>query len=618
MKTFCNVRLFTCTILVSILFTAGTAWTAGDTVMYQGSLANPDGTAVPDGTYLMNFNIFGQPEGGTALWGVKGISVQVTGGSFAVELGSTEPFGDLFQRGNPRWLEIAANLGAGMNTFAPRVPFTMVPHAGDAATLEGNQAAAFANADHDHDLQNLGGTVTDAQVPDTITVNNAATAGNADTVDGNHASAFATAGHGHNLQDLGGTVTDAQVPDTVTVNNAATADNATHANDADLLEGNPAASFWNILGNAGIMPGTHFLGTTDNVPLELWVNNARALRIEPNADSPNLIGGWKDNKVDTGVKGATIGGGGDILSPNRVLGAYGTVGGGGNNWAGDGAGTPDEQFYATTSGGEGNTAEGSHSTVCGGKSNTAAGDYSIVAGGDHSTTEGDYSFAAGRRAKAKHQGSFVWGDSMDAGVESSRDNQIKLRARGGMHLIANGSSGLNPPAFLIESASADGVGIYINDTSSDASLVMANQGTGELIKGFSGAGGSNQVFTVENDGDVVAKSFTPTSDRNAKENFTPVDAREILDKVTELPLSSWNFKGDNADTRHLGPMAQDFHAAFGLGNTDKGIATTDLDGVALAAIQGLNQRMKDKDREIAALRAELESMKSMIQQLTAK
>jgi len=97
-----------------------------------------------------------------------------------------------------------------------------------------------------------------------------------------------------------------------------------------------------------------------------------------------------------------------------------------------------------------------------------------------------------------------------------------------------------------------------------------------------------------------------------------VDAREILDKVTELPLSSWNFKGDNADTRHLGPMAQDFHAAFGLGNTDKGIATTDLDGVALAAIQGLNQRMKDKDREIAALRAELESMKSMIQQLTAK
>ncbi|OQC03870.1 MAG: hypothetical protein BWX80_02655 [Candidatus Hydrogenedentes bacterium ADurb.Bin101] len=200
MNTFCNARLFTCAILVSILFTAGTAWTTGDTVMYQGTLANPDGAAVPDGTYLMNFNIFGESEGGTALWGIKGISVQVTGGSFAVELGSTEPFGDLFQRGNPRWLEIAANLGAGMNTFAPRVPFTMVPHAGDAATLEGNQAAAFANADHGHDLQNLGGTVTDAQVPDTITVNNAATAGNAttagnaDTVDGNHASAFATAG----------------------------------------------------------------------------------------------------------------------------------------------------------------------------------------------------------------------------------------------------------------------------------------------------------------------------------------------------------------------------------------------------------------------------------------
>jgi hypothetical protein len=97
-------------------------------------------------------------------------------------------------------------------------------------------------------------------------------------------------------------------------------------------------------------------------------------------------------------------------------------------------------------------------------------------------------------------------------------------------------------------------------------------------------------------GNAYAKAFVSTSDRNAKENFTPVSPASVLDKVLSLPISRWNFKTDTG-TPHLGPMAQDFYAAFGVGPDDKHIATVDADGVALAAIQGLNEKVENGKRK---------------------
>jgi hypothetical protein len=85
----------------------------------------------------------------------------------------------------------------------------------------------------------------------------------------------------------------------------------------------------------------------------------------------------------------------------------------------------------------------------------------------------------------------------------------------------------------------------------------------------------------------------------------------LLDKVAAMPISHWNFKGDTA-TPHLGPMAQDFHAAFGLGTDDKHIATVDADGVALAAIQGLNQKLDETRAENAELKQRLEKLEQLI------
>jgi hypothetical protein len=125
---------------------------------------------------------------------------------------------------------------------------------------------------------------------------------------------------------------------------------------------------------------------------------------------------------------------------------------------------------------------------------------------------------------------------------------------------------------------------------------------------------------------VYANSVQLVSDRNAKENFATVNSQSVLEKVAALPMTEWNYKQDSAGQKHLGPMAQDFHAAFGLnGPDDKHISLVDESGVALAAIQGLNQKLNQKDgkieaqaAEIAELKAQLNELKQTVQSLAEK
>lgn len=130
-----------------------------------------------------------------------------------------------------------------------------------------------------------------------------------------------------------------------------------------------------------------------------------------------------------------------------------------------------------------------------------------------------------------------------------------------------------------------------------------------LQNGNVGIGTSNPTNKLDVAGNVSGTTFITTSDRNAKENFNSISPAEVLAKVAELPISEWNFKTDT-QTTHIGPMAQDFYAAFGVGSDDKHIATVDADGVAFAAIQGLNQKL---ERENADLRARLEKLEQLLE-----
>ena len=128
-----------------------------------------------------------------------------------------------------------------------------------------------------------------------------------------------------------------------------------------------------------------------------------------------------------------------------------------------------------------------------------------------------------------------------------------------------------------------------------------------FVTGINGAGTPTSVCYTQN-----LAGWTCTSDRNVKRNPRPVDTSDVLAKVVALPVYHWQPKeGPNRDVEHLGPMAQDFKAGFGLGNDDKAIGSQDADGVALAAIQGLHRLMQEKDAKIEALQQRVASLEGL-------
>jgi hypothetical protein len=278
------------------------------------------------------------------------------------------------------------------------------------------------------------------------------------------------------------------------------------------------------------------------------------------------IAGGRCNKVD-GIFGTIAGGGvsGDPFCSygNSVTDDGGTIGGGGDNQAGDGSG---------------DTANATYATVSGGYSNTASGSYATVPGGQDNTAQGDFSFAAGYRAQANHYGSFVWADSRGTTDFSSQHNyQFRARAYGG---------------FRFE----DGESLWVELSYLPSSPITTS--TGAYLTG----------------GGV----WTNNSDRNLKENFEPVDGQDVLDRLAELPITTWNYRVEDPSVRHMGPVAQDFYATFGLGSDDRHIAALDAAGVALAAIKGLFAENQALEEEVAILKDENAALRGDLDDLEAR
>jgi hypothetical protein len=209
----------------------------------------------------------------------------------------------------------------------------------------------------------------------------------------------------------------------------------------------------------------------------------------------------------------------------------------------------------------------------------------------------------------------VWADSQNADFASTTANQFNIRASGGVRLsddtpaISFGTTGRQ---MINLYANTYGIGVQTSTMyfRSNSRFSWFDGGTHSDSQNSPGTGGT-VLMTLTSGGLTVNGTFVSASDRNTKENFKPVDPRAVLAKVVALPLSEWNYKSDTA-SRHLGPMAQDFYAAFGVGPDDKHIATVDADGVALAAIQGLNQKLEQKETEITDLKRRLDALEKII------
>jgi hypothetical protein len=285
-------------------------------------------------------------------------------------------------------------------------------------------------------------------------------------------------------------------------------------------------------------------------------------------ESNGTIAGGSENAITAQGGSSAIGGG----HGHTASGAYGTVAGGNMNTVGSffstvggGAGNTASNWGAAVCGGTINRASGWGSTIGGGETNTASGSYATVPGGNYNVAGGFYSFAAGRKAKANDDGAFVWADTSDFDFTSVADNEFAARATGGVRFVTG-----------IDGTGAPNAGVQV------------------------AAGGG---------------SWSSISDRNLKENFALVDTRELLERIALLPISSWNYKAQNPSIRHIGPMAQDFYAAFDIGEDNTHITTIDPDGVALAGIQALYNENQLQREEIEMLKAQLAEMEALLHKL---
>jgi hypothetical protein len=359
--------------------------------------------------------------------------------------------------------------------------------------------------------------------------------------------------------------------------------------NAATLGGRSTADFWGTAGNTGANPANGaFLGTADDQPLELRVNGVRALRLEPAPAGANVLGGATNNALAPGLSGSVIAGGAyafiDTASSNSVIGggitnviqdsaAQSTIGGGAGNLiqtaAGDStiAGGEGNLIAPNASdsaigGGNSNTAGAPSETIGGGEFNSASGYAATVPGGAGNVAAGDYSFAAGYNADAADNGSFVWADDIGYPFSSSAENQFAVRATGGVRFVSSVDASGNPKG---------GVSLA--------------------------AGGG---------------SWSSLSDRDSKENLAAVDPAQVLDRLARLPITTWNYKSQPPSVRHIGPMAQDFFSAFGVGEDQRRITGIDADGVALAAIQGLNRKL---EADLAQKEAQIQELRRAVGQL---
>lgn len=409
---------------------------------------------------------------------------------------------------------------------------------------------------------------------------------------------------------------------------------------------------WDLSGNAG-NPAGSFLGTVDAQPLVFEVNGLQAGAIEASSasDQPNVTFGSSSNTAVAGAIGAVVSGGyyNSAGSPigwdtvgggnsNIAQGGLSTVSGGSNNFA--------YGYQSSVSGGGANSADGQGSSISGGNDNEASGVKATVVGGSYNTAGGDLSLAAGQGATVRpptdpntcqnqqcgDYGTFVWADAATNNFfTSSGPNQFLIRATGGVAIngtpptssseltvYGNGSGPSNNVdvdlfpqnatfgySIAVTGSNQSDTNFFIEQTDAHTNYYPRVRIGPNGFIALNGASVTTNPLTVGTNSTTGNGAFlspggvwTNASSRQFKDGFSDIDAASILAKVVALPVQSWFYRDDHAEGRHLGPVAEDFMASFGLGQDETHIGSVDESGVAFAAIQGLNKKLEAENAEL--------------------
>ena len=232
-----------------------------------------------------------------------------------------------------------------------------------------------------------------------------------------------------------------------------------------------------------------------------------------------------------------------------------------------------------------------------GRANTAIGSGALL-----SNTTGDFNTASGVDALGSNT---IGGNNTASGLQALFRNITGIQ---------NTATGLNALFSNVTGNNNTGIGFQAD--------VSAGNLTNATAIGFGATVNASNKIRLGNTAVMVIEgqvAFTASSDKTKKENFKLVDGEEVLRKIRDFELTSWNFIGhDPKEFRHYGPMAQDFFAAFGNDGVGKiGTETTinsgDIAGILMIAVQALEKRtaeLKQKEAHIAVLESKVEELKA--------
>lgn len=230
------------------------------------------------------------------------------------------------------------------------------------------------------------------------------------------------------------------------------------------------------------------------------------------------------------------------------------------------------------------------------------GDYSVAMGNDVRATASSAT-AFGLRTRALQQSSFAVGeDNVASGAASvAMGYHAHTNARQGSFVFSDRSSVDTIRAGVNHSANWRVSGGYRIFTASNLSTgVTLQSGASVSNWGQASAVISTSTGAMLTTGGV----WQNASDVNRKHLFEQISNEQILEKLRKLPVTRWSYKTEAENVKHIGPMAQDFYAAFGLGSDNRGIGTVDADGVALAGIKALEERTRNLAAELESLKAD--------------